>query len=826
MKGKTKLLLVGWDAADWQVIDPLLKDGKLPALESLIKGGGRGNISTLNPPLSPILWTSIATGKRAYDHGIKGFAEYDREKGVIEPIKATSRKSKAFWNILNEAGLKTNVINWWPSHPAEKLNGVCVSNFFHKSAPAYGNDWALEKSCIYPQENYDELKELRVHPAELTLAHIWPFIPEAHKLDPENDKVLKPLMRVLAHCCSVHNAVTHLMENTDWDVTAVYYEAIDHFSHLAMKYHPPRQEGIDKREFELYKGIVEAAYRFHDMMLDRLINLAGEDCHILLLSDHGFQSGKLRSVDLPDVPAAPALEHRKYGVLVANGSQFKNNISVYGASLLDITPTVLHLFNLPVGEDMEGKVLRDLWKKFQEVSFIPSWELTGSKVEFMEESEAEANGEVLEQLQELGYLDLPENEQERAMNYELEYNLCQSLLDGNKLKEAEQAALSLFSKFKDLRSAVLYANTLLYSTNYETLQVLFEEAKTLGFYDLQLAFIQAMMMLQTGKPDQAIPLFKQLEDNGVFSTQLFIKLAEAFLIGGHFDDAIDYYKKALKLDEENALALSGTAHCLVEKGEFEKAVGILEKSLNLIYYQPNAHYLVAVCFSSLGYRKEAIQALQITVEQAPKHIKAQRLLAKLQGASDANKRKQSITIVTGMPRSGTSMLMQILYKGGLDILTDEIREKDKHNPRGYFEFEKVKSIGVNNEWIQEARGKVLKVVSPLLRYLPADESYRILWMKRPLTEVIVSQEVMKGRDKAEVMQKFPFEMALNFQKEEERLKRWFDQQLNMQMIEIEYYDCLKFPNKVIEMIEGFLDVKLKNEAIDAIDSSLQHNKLA
>ena len=391
---KPKLLLIGWDAADWQIMEPLLREGKMPSLSRLLQNGVKGNIATLSPPLSPMLWTSIATGKRAYDHGIHGFVEIDSARGEVIPVRSTSRKVKAAWNILNEAGLKTNVINWWPSHPAEKVNGVSVSNHFHHEAPPFGEKWPLSPSSIYPHHLSDTLASLRLHPAELTLQHVLPFIPSAAELDPEKDPVLKSTMRVLAHCSSVHNAATYVMENSEWDFMAVYYEAIDHFSHLAMKYHPPKLEGVDEDEFQLYKGIVEAGYRFHDMMLDRLLGLAGDDCHIMLISDHGFHSGALRSPELPDLPAAPALEHRKYGVFTASGPQFCRNEKVYGSSLLDVAPTILHFFDLPLGEDMEGRVMNDIFRSPTKPGYINSWELTEPRPEFCIEDHS-PNQEVL-----------------------------------------------------------------------------------------------------------------------------------------------------------------------------------------------------------------------------------------------------------------------------------------------------------------------------------------------------------------------------------------------------------------------------------------------
>src|ERR1700722_13619278 len=119
-----KILLIGWDAADWEMIDPLLQGGQMPALAQLIKGGLRGNIATLQPVLSPMLWTSIATGKRAIKHGISGFVEPLPDGTGIVPVRSTSRKCKAIWNILTQNELKSNIVGWFASSPAEPINGV------------------------------------------------------------------------------------------------------------------------------------------------------------------------------------------------------------------------------------------------------------------------------------------------------------------------------------------------------------------------------------------------------------------------------------------------------------------------------------------------------------------------------------------------------------------------------------------------------------------------------------------------------------------------------------------------------------------------------
>src|SRR5262245_39715269 len=105
-----RILLIGWDSADWQVINPLLDDGKMPTLAGLIEAGAMGTLATLHPMISPMLWTSIATGKTADRHGIHGFAEPDAARGM-RPSTSTSRRTKAIWNIFQQAlGWRCNVI--------------------------------------------------------------------------------------------------------------------------------------------------------------------------------------------------------------------------------------------------------------------------------------------------------------------------------------------------------------------------------------------------------------------------------------------------------------------------------------------------------------------------------------------------------------------------------------------------------------------------------------------------------------------------------------------------------------------------------------------
>src|SRR5207244_1036255 len=144
---------------------------------------------------------------------------------------------------------------------------------------------------VHPAEKGVQLARFKVFPTELTEAHILPFIPNAAKIDQKKDRRLQSFAKVLSDAASIHAVATALMETEPWDFTAVYYDAVDHFSHAFMAYHPPRLSWIEEEDFDLYKDVVRGAYRFHDMMLERLLQLAGPETTVILCSAHGFESG-------------------------------------------------------------------------------------------------------------------------------------------------------------------------------------------------------------------------------------------------------------------------------------------------------------------------------------------------------------------------------------------------------------------------------------------------------------------------------------------------------------------------------------------------------
>ena len=184
-----------------------------------------------------------------------------------------------------------------------------------------------------------------------------------------------------------------------------------------------------------------------------------------------------------------------------------------------------------------------------------------------------------------------------------------------------------------------------------------------------------------------------------------------------------------------------------------------------------------------------------------------------------------ITIVSGLPRSGTSLMMQMLHSGGVEVVTDHVRTADTDNPRGYYEFERVKKIKQDTSWLPEARGKAVKMVSQLLYDLPTGEKYRIIFLERDLDEVLVSQEKMLERlgrtaaPRAAMKQSFLVHL--------ERLKEWLRRRPNVEVLRVGYHDLLERPAEEAKRLGEFLGGAVEVERMaGAVDPSLYRNRKA
>ncbi len=184
----------------------------------------------------------------------------------------------------------------------------------------------------------------------------------------------------------------------------------------------------------------------------------------------------------------------------------------------------------------------------------------------------------------------------------------------------------------------------------------------------------------------------------------------------------------------------------------------------------------------------------------------------------------AITVVSGLPRSGTSMMMKMLQAGGLDLLADDLRAADEDNPKGYFEDDRVKRLHKDSSWIQEAQGKVIKVISLQLFHLPAQYQYRVVFMERKLEEIIKSQNEMLNRRNQKAAADDQTTLSL-YEKHLVKVRSWLEKQNNFSFCRISFNRMLADSRQEISHLVDFLDQQLaQDRMIRVVEPALYRKK--
>jgi len=840
---RNRLLLIGWDAADWNIIWPLIAQGKMPALEKLIKKGVYGNMSTMSPPYSPMLWTSVATGKTPDKHGILGFIEVTPDAKTVRPVTTTSRKTRALWNIFHNKGMKSNLVGWWPSFPAEPINGVIVSDRFQKTHKDPNKQTPMSEFAIHPWDQKDDFKDLRMFSFEITEAHLYPFVPRAHDVDQDNHKGLSAIAKIISENASVHNAATKLLRTSDWDFMAVYYDMIDHFCHSFMKYHPPKLPDVGQKNYDIFKDAVTGSYIYQDMMLERKMKLIDDDTTVIIMSDHGFESGSKRILNMPKVQAAPSLEHRQFGIFVASGPNIKKNEKIFGMGLIDVAPTILHHFGLPIGKDMDGKVILDIFKETTPPQYIESWDKEEgdfADLDHREKADALSDEDTMQQLVELGYVEKLDEKYEVAIKktrIDLKHNLAKVYLGIKDFVSAKNHLLDLLKEKDPVDRAPFYMDLISIALNdkeFELANKYLEKVKNSGTeINYNLLFTESQILTEMGRPHEAL---KMLETARVTdeSDQILYRIGKLKYQLGDFKESAKIIEKAIEKEPQKAIYYATLAEVLLQLNEYEEAAEYAMTSIELVKYFPKAHFLLGQALEKLGDLENAKLAFEMATRFRPKVFhRAEKSLEnvieklemdlKFDNKSSNIYRKNQITIVSGLPRSGTSLMMQMLDKGGMDCLVDGNREADESNPKGYYEYEPVMSIQKDSSWLGKAQNKTVKIVAPLLNQIDRQYRYKIIFMTRDLNEILKSQQKMIGKSE----DVFPVKLYNEFQKLLANVEVWKKKEPGIEIIYLDYSEVLENPETATAHIESFLGIELdKSKMIKCIDKSLYRNRVS
>jgi predicted AlkP superfamily phosphohydrolase/phosphomutase/Flp pilus assembly protein TadD len=411
-----RVMLIGWDAADWQIADPLIKEGRLPNLKKLIDHGTRAPLRSSVPMLSPLLWTSIATGKYATEHGILDFLVVDPKTKKPAPINSTFRKSMALWNMLTDAKKSSAFVAWWATWPAEPVNGYMISD--RVSYTLYSLGRAPENKLTWPEDYYSQIKPRMISEKDITDLELSKFIHLSPAEIAKERAIVYPkqktnpvayLAQMLAAARNYHTIALDLLSKKKYDLFSCYFESIDQAGHIFQHYMAPKMAMVTDEEYRRYKDVVPKIYEYVDQLTGELLDRASPDTVTILLSDHGFKNGTGRPTDFPPyLSDRPAYWHRGYGLFVISGGPVKKDAMLDTVSIYDAAPTILYLLGLPVGKDLAGKILTEAMnpnflQKYPEQN-IASWDPLKTQIQQVEKRASNVDQEMMENLAALGYI--------------------------------------------------------------------------------------------------------------------------------------------------------------------------------------------------------------------------------------------------------------------------------------------------------------------------------------------------------------------------------------------------------------------------------------
>jgi predicted AlkP superfamily phosphohydrolase/phosphomutase/tetratricopeptide (TPR) repeat protein len=613
-----RVLLVGWDSADWQLIEPLIARGLMPTLGGFCDRGAWGPLATLRPMLSPMLWNTIATGTRADRHGIHGFTEPLPGGDGVRPVSSRSRQCKALWNIATQCGLRSHVVGWYASHPAEPIAGSMVSNQFDATA----GQTEPPEGCVHPPELAAELRDCLVHPSEIDAAAVLAFVPDAARVALRPGHRLDRLRYLLAQTATVHAVATALVARDDWDLAAVYYEGLDRFGHEFMEFHPPRMEQVSEDEFAAYRHCIDAAYRFHDMLLDALLQLAGPNTAVVLVSDHGYASDHRRPDPRPG-KAGPVDWHRPYGIFAAAGPGIRSGGRVFGGGLLDVAPTLLTLLGLPAADDMPGRVLAEVLEGIEPPPRVASWEAIPGECGMRADDSGAATDEraALEQLVALGYVEAPPEDGAQAARQAAACNrlqLAQARADAGDYRGAlAELATVEAAEGEGPTVRAMRASYLLGAGDVTAARGAVDGLRAEGHATAGIEMLTASVEYAEGRAAAALGRLERLAAAEPDRGPVHDQIGQIRLANGLAAEALESFARAVEIDPQDVTAHCGLAEARLALGLYREALDSGLEAASLVHALPRAHHAIGRALAALGDHAGAVEALRVCISQAP-----------------------------------------------------------------------------------------------------------------------------------------------------------------------------------------------------------------
>ncbi len=639
---RRKVLLVGWDGGDWLMIRPLLAAGRLPNLKRLIDSGTSGELRSLKPLLSPLLWTTIATGQPAVEHGVADFLVKDHTSEELVPIGSDARRVHALWTILPAFGLRTDVVGWWATWPAEETLGTLVTDrvayqlFQYRDDPSGAGKvfppnawaWVREELVSTEQIGHDDLRRF-VEVGREEFDSLGSSLPTERR----HENRINHLRKILATTQSYHAVALSLLERQA-DLTLVYYEGTDTVAHLFARYLPPTLPGVSPEESRRFSRALPEFYAYADELLGQLVARAAPDTIVIVLSDHGFFTGRARPAEDPsDFTTGAPQWHRLHGILIAAGDGIPRG-ELSQATILDVAPTVLALLGLPVPRDMKGQVLKTLLPPAQSRNErrLASYQVLPRPAQAKGQRSPAADQERLRELAALGYISLdtvgegqrlPAGRAASAPDTQAlateAYNLGRIHQQKGELEVARGQYRNAIARLPSfgVGYAALAQTASLQGKHAEAFDVLTEGFRHSGSMPLSGLTGLVDEAKHAGRLPEAeailLGLASRYEDQGAYHAALGLLEEEL----GRIEPALEHYERALAIDSVDQLAIERAIAILRRRGREAEARQRLAAGMARARGSLGSlNHLAVVCLRQ-GWPRDAEQILRGVLESDP-----------------------------------------------------------------------------------------------------------------------------------------------------------------------------------------------------------------
>jgi len=360
--GRAPVIWLGLDGLDWELLDRLAGEGRMPNWKRLTAEGYTANLRSFMPVLSPVVWTTIATGVGPDVHRILDFQEVDPKNGQKVPISGDSRAVPAVWNVASAAGLSVGVVGWWATHPAEEVQGFFVTDH---ASPILFKD--LPRAGVaYPTSLSPGVEQIIARDGRVSDSELARFVDvppgEIARLRASGQALDNPIIalsNILGATRIQQRIARDLYDRTLPDLMVLYFEGTDGIGHVFASFEPPRMACVSEDDFARFHRAVDEYYALVDKMIGQWMRRAEEDGATLVVnSDHGFKWGADRPCERSSLnPSTAAFWHRLDGVFAAWGPRVRRGQPRGAATVYDVAPTVSALLGLPVDRAVRGGVI-------------------------------------------------------------------------------------------------------------------------------------------------------------------------------------------------------------------------------------------------------------------------------------------------------------------------------------------------------------------------------------------------------------------------------------------------------------------------------------